>query len=276
MINASIRGALKRKVAEETAKDEIYQADLADANAQAHYIVEQNRQKKAAADEKQRLADMIQEHLHAQKTISGGWDQAFNEMMTNQTNWRDTFLNSLSIVTSSIASSFQEIGVSLEKGTNAWTALGKGAVHALGAIVDGIGGQLAAMSAAALVKALGALASIVGAGAAPGFFAESAIEGTGAIAAYASGAALKQFAGGTTFAPEGVALVGELGPELVNLPRGSSVAPSGQTSAMKNTNRNMGGGHTFVFNSPKAASPLDQARAMKQMAIEMRFKGILI
>jgi hypothetical protein len=35
------------------------------------------------------------------------------------------------------------------------------------------------------------------------------------------------FAGGTSFAPGGMALVGERGPELVNLPRGSQVYPSG-------------------------------------------------
>jgi phage-related tail protein len=39
-----------------------------------------------------------------------------------------------------------------------------------------------------------------------------------------------KFATGTTFAPGGMALVGERGPELVNLPRGSQVIPSGRTS----------------------------------------------
>ena len=35
-----------------------------------------------------------------------------------------------------------------------------------------------------------------------------------------------QFASGTAFAPGGLALVGEMGPELVNLPRGSQVIPN--------------------------------------------------
>jgi hypothetical protein len=34
------------------------------------------------------------------------------------------------------------------------------------------------------------------------------------------------FAGGTNFAPGGMSLVGERGPELVNLPRGSKVIPN--------------------------------------------------
>jgi hypothetical protein len=35
-----------------------------------------------------------------------------------------------------------------------------------------------------------------------------------------------KFAGGTDFAPGGLALVGEKGPELVNLPRGAQVIPN--------------------------------------------------
>ena len=40
------------------------------------------------------------------------------------------------------------------------------------------------------------------------------------------------FAVGTRNAPGGMALVGERGPELVNLPRGSQVIPAAQTSNM--------------------------------------------
>jgi hypothetical protein len=40
------------------------------------------------------------------------------------------------------------------------------------------------------------------------------------------------FATGTDFAPGGLALVGERGPELVNLPRGSQVIPAGRTRDM--------------------------------------------
>lgn len=40
------------------------------------------------------------------------------------------------------------------------------------------------------------------------------------------------FAVGTRYAPGGMALVGERGPEMINLPRGSQVIPAAQTSAM--------------------------------------------
>jgi hypothetical protein len=43
---------------------------------------------------------------------------------------------------------------------------------------------------------------------------------------------ISSFASGTAFAPGGLALVGERGPELVNLPRGSKVYPADQTERM--------------------------------------------
>lgn len=42
-----------------------------------------------------------------------------------------------------------------------------------------------------------------------------------------------EFATGTTFAPGGLALVGERGPEIVDLPRGSKVFPNGTASVMR-------------------------------------------
>ena len=45
-------------------------------------------------------------------------------------------------------------------------------------------------------------------------------------AAQILGIPVPTFAGGTSFAPGGMALVGEMGPELVNLPRGSQVIPN--------------------------------------------------
>jgi hypothetical protein len=55
------------------------------------------------------------------------------------------------------------------------------------------------------------------------------------------GFSIPGFATGTPSAPGGLAMVGERGPELVNLPRGASVYPAGQTSRM------MGGGGNMTF-----------------------------
>lgn len=60
----------------------------------------------------------------------------------------------------------------------------------------------------------------------------------GAVALIALGSLIKNatskpgFAVGTRYAPGGMALVGERGPEMINLPRGSQVIPAAQTSQM--------------------------------------------
>lgn len=63
----------------------------------------------------------------------------------------------------------------------------------------------------------------------------SALAGGGA-----TGGSLPSYAGGTNFHPGGMAIVGEQGPELVNLPRGSSVTPNGKSATTVNLNVNVG------------------------------------
>ncbi len=53
----------------------------------------------------------------------------------------------------------------------------------------------------------------------------------GALASAANSVKIPGFASGTNYAPGGVALVGEEGPELVQLPRGSKVIPNHQLNA---------------------------------------------
>jgi hypothetical protein len=98
---------------------------------------------------------------------------------------------------------FEEIGESLVEGTFQWKNLATVAVNSIGNIVSALGDQLAAESAAALIKAIAALASIVNAGLAPGYFAQSAVLAGGAAAAWTSAAALKtaKFAEGGVVQP---------------------------------------------------------------------------
>ncbi|MYD94540.1 MAG: hypothetical protein F4Y02_12795 [Chloroflexi bacterium] len=52
---------------------------------------------------------------------------------------------------------------------------------------------------------------------------------------------VRSYASGTHFAPGGMALVGEMGPELVNLPRGSQVIPDPQLGSAVTVNVNVEG-----------------------------------
>jgi hypothetical protein len=85
-----------------------------------------------------------------------------------------------------------------------------------------------ASTAIQAIKASFALADISGIGIGIGLvilgsFIKNAMAGIGSQSAFATG---------TLSAPGGMALVGERGPEMVNLPRGARVTPAAQTASM--------------------------------------------
>ena len=104
-------------------------------------------------------------------------------------------------------------------------------------VIGGIPGIVSGIFHAAKNAALGALHSLVGGvsslwGRVTGILGQ--IRGAVSSGIDAVRSIIPGFANGTNFAPGGLALVGERGPELVNLPRGSQVIPNhrlGSTSA---------------------------------------------
>ena len=104
----------------------------------------------------------------------------------------------------------------------------KGVFNALGGAIAGLGKELIKIGTLAIIAKI-ALNSVL---ANP--FALIAV----GIALAALGSAIQsttsnqRFAVGTRYAPGGMALVGERGPEMINLPRGSQVIPAAQTSQM--------------------------------------------
>jgi tape measure domain-containing protein len=110
---------------------------------------------------------------------------------------------------------------------------------ALGAAAKIIRAYIQQGVAAAVAKALSSVPfplNLAAGAAAGGIAAALFTRAIGAIG-------VKGFARGTSYAPGGVALVGEQGPELINLPRGSQVFPTPQTNQMLN---NIGGGGVNV------------------------------
>lgn len=71
-----------------------------------------------------------------------------------------------------------------------------------------------------------------------------------------SGAITGFFAGGTDFAPGGLAMVGERGPELVNLPRGSQVIPNHELSGV--------GGTTINVDARGSTDPIETERSVRR------------
>ena len=78
------------------------------------------------------------------------------------------------------------------------------------------------------------------------------------------------FANGTSNAPGGVALVGERGPELVNLPRGSQVKTAGETQRMMG---GVGGGATLTIIAPEGFS-VQQRGEIQGIAVQVTSEGI--
>ena len=97
------------------------------------------------------------------------------------------------------------------------------------------------------------------------FFTTPAGGGTSIFATALKGIGL--FAGGTDYAPGGMALVGEQGPELVNLPRGSQVIPNDAIG-------NAGGGGSVsapvVFNVDNRGASVDAVARMGQIMTQMQ------
>lgn len=169
--------------------------------------------------------------------------------------FRKSVVSTGDLVKSSLVDSFMQWGSALKKGEDAWKGIGDIAKKVLVGILQGIAGQLAGL---AVVHALAL--DFVGAGIA---LAAAAAAGTAA-------GVVSAFADGTDSAPGGIALVGERGPELVNLPKGSQVIPNQQTESL------LKGGNTYTINVQSNAplDPIETARMVKQTMQSLAFRGV--
>jgi len=172
--------------------------------------------------------------------------------------------------TSLLSGPFTALGDALVKQQDIWAALGKAALQAISTIIKGFGDQLAAMAAGKLAEAIADSFDPFTAWAAPGQYTAAALLTAGAAAAYTSAGAIAAFADGTSSAPGGLSLVGERGPELVNLPTGSKVYNNSQTTSMLSQSNSK----TFVFNSPAALSPVETRREFERMSRRLAFEGV--
>ncbi len=89
------------------------------------------------------------------------------------------------------------------------------------------------------------------------------------------------FASGTDWAPGGIALVGEQGPELMNVPRGSQIVPAAQTRRLlqstqnNQTNNTSTKGDTVIsIQSNAPLDPLQTARAVRETMESLAFAGV--
>jgi hypothetical protein len=177
-------------------------ADLAEATVEAGEVIITMEsdidaiRKKAYDDWAKANAQFIQDQLDDAAALAAA-NKAAAEKSAKA--WNDAYKSVLSVA----KPIFEEIGSSIADGSFQWENLATVAVNSIGNIVSALGDQLAAESAAALIKAIAALAGVVTAPLAPGYFAQSAILAGGAAAAWASAGAMKsaKFAEGGVVQP---------------------------------------------------------------------------
>jgi len=195
----------------------------------------------------------------AANDIRTAWKKALDESAKQFKEWGEFAAEQGKTLVGTFADATMALGEALANGEDAWASMGKVALQALASVLEAIGYQLAALSVvhALALDVAGAIAAGVGSAA--------AFVGAGLIKGWSN-----QFAMGTDFAPGGRALVGERGPEVVNVPRGASVTPAHRTM----TNEG-GSGIVVNIHSPVALNPSEASAVMKQTMRELAFVGAL-
>lgn len=166
----------------------------------------------------------------AQQMLSDG---TFN-FTTGLAELSESLMQNGSIIGAVFTGMGDAIAQTASQGASSFAQLGQAAAGAAAKIVRA---YIQQGVAAAVAKALGSSIPFpfnIAAGAAAGGIAAALF--TKAIGSIG----VKGFARGTAYAPGGTALVGEQGPELINLPRGSQVFPTPKTNQMLS---GMGGGN---------------------------------
>lgn len=166
---------------------------------------------------------------------------------------------------------FTDFVQQIRNGATAMDALKTAGANALGKIAD----KLASMAADNLWSAAfggsggGGLLSLLGlGGGSVGNYGQAA-NATG-LGAGTGGLSFPMFASGTKSAPGGLAIVGEKGPELVNLPRGAEVIPNHELpGAMGGTNVTVEGATVVVQGdaSERTLGLIKQALAQHDAAL---------
>lgn len=144
-----------------------------------------------------------------------------------------------SALSAALESSISTIGVSIGEGLAAaingtanFGTIFQSIFNALGGVVETLGSQIIAIGAAALV----AQAAIAQALSNPFLVIAAGVALVALGSLIKSATSQNRFAVGTRNAPGGMALVGERGPEMISLPRGSQVLPAAQTANMLGSN----------------------------------------
>jgi hypothetical protein len=225
----------------------LLQKEYNDAIAQAN---------KLGADTTAIEAWYLEEKKKLDLTYAYSWEAILEGMKSKFKEWGDFAQSNGAALVTAFGDTLAALGTAIVNQKDAWGSMAKIALKALSQILQALGYQLAALAVTTFPNVVAMAAAAAGSAAA--FIA------SGIVSGYAD-----QFAMGTDFAPGGRALVGENGPEVVNIPRGSSVIPAHRTTSEGS------GGIVVNINSPMALNPSEAASIFKQTARELAFVGAM-
>ena len=198
------------------------------------------------------------------------WDGFYKSQQDSIKTNQEMAIQFMGILKGGFADAFTSLGEAIVKQQDVWGALGKAGIRAISGIIRAIGDQLTAMAAADTVKAIAALFSPLTAPFAPGLFAAAGIEAAGAAAAYTTaGIVGNSYAMGTDFvSTSGTKLVGEMGPELVQLPQGAKVFSNARTESILDKEKSISVVNNYY--SPESINAVEADRLARRAAREMR------
>ena len=206
----------------------------------------------------QETEDAATAQIAAGKTLADAWSNTFADMKKKAESWNSTMSTITNTIQSAFLKSMNKLGEALVNGEDAWASMGQVALEALASILDSIAAQLTGL---AVVHALSL--DFVGAGLAVAGAAAAAIA-AGAIRAWSS--SLSAAETGTEYSNAGEYLVGEQGPEIVELPQGARVHDAQATRQGASVGSKVVN-FAPVFNSPRE---INQYEAMKAATAEAR------
>lgn len=252
-------------------------------------------------------ADDIRQGQEAAITpLQRAWGDFSSSMIAKAQDWGKELKKVADVGIKGVGDAFEGLGDALASGGDGWAAFEQAAEQSLKRILSMLGDQLAVQAIAAAlmgnwagagIAAGGAIAAWLAAGASSQFAefmswvrgggsgssssstgpAEIDIEPpeyTGGSPEYTppgdrdfvSGRDIDRFASGGV-SRGGMAVVGEEGPELVSLPRGSRVFSSPESAAMA--------GRSLVVNfySPTALDPIEMRREFERLDRQLSFEG---
>jgi hypothetical protein len=197
---------------------------------------------KLASAEIEKANDAIMESyddmIESYKRAAAEMEKVNETIATNAEEMLDDYLESQQAAAKELLEIQGKLAADLESQKDLWRQAGAGLVGALMSGINSKEDKLRSVMKGLLNAGLGMMANYISGGA------------LGAGASFLGGLlGGARFAGGTSFASGGAALVGERGPELVSLPRGSSVTTAERTRTVNNVSNTTNNPAVVVLNA---------------------------